>query len=279
MSWFRRRKKNILTSTNEKKDSPVGLWYKTPTGKIIETEELKKNLYVSPEDDFHVQIGSNQYFSILFDNNNFKKLDFNIQSLDPLVFVDTKSYLDRINDAQSKTGLQDAIQNALGKLKGKYIVISCMDFSFIGGSLGSAMGEKIIRAIDYAVKKRYPFMIICQSGGARMMEGAFSLMQMAKVQAKLIQLAKYKLPYISLLTNPTFGGVTASFAMTADIVIAEPRALIGFAGPRVIKETIGKDLPKGFQTTEFLLEKGFIDSIVHRKNLKNQIDLILNYFK
>ncbi|MCB9202731.1 MAG: acetyl-CoA carboxylase carboxyltransferase subunit beta [Flavobacteriales bacterium] len=279
MAWFRRSKKNIITTTEEKKDSPVGLWYKTPTGKIIDTEELQNNLYVSPEDDFHVRIGSNEYFSILFDDKKYKELDNNIESLDPLKFIDTKPYPTRIKDAQKKTGLKDAIRNAVGKIEGKEIVVSCMDFSFIGGSLGSAMGEKITRAIDFAIKNKIPFMMICQSGGARMMEAALSLMQMAKVQAKLVQLSDNKLPYITLLTDPTFGGVTASFAMTADIIMAEPKALIGFAGPRVIKETIGKDLPEGFQTSEFLLEKGFIDFIVHRKELRTKLSLILSYFQ
>lgn len=278
MNWFRRNKKNILTSTKEKKDSPVGIWYKTSTGKIIETEELEKNLYVSPEDDFHIRIGSNQYFSILFDDNEFFELDTNVESIDFLNFFDTKFYSDRIIEAKNKTGLTDALRNAVGRVHGRNLVLSCMDFSFIGGSLGSVMGEKISRGIDYSIQKKYPFMIICQSGGARMMESALSLMQMAKVQAKLVQLANHKLPYISLLTNPTFGGVTASFAMIADIIIAEPKAFIGFAGPRVIKESIGKDLPKGFQTSEFLLEKGFIDFILHRKILKNKLSLILSYF-
>lgn len=279
MSWFKRNKQNIVTTTEEKKDSPVGLWYKTPTGEIIDTEQLEKNLYVSPEDDFHVRIGSKEYFSILFDQGKFRELDENVESVDPLGFKDTKDYPSRVKEAQAKTGLKDAVRNAVGKVEGKYIVISCMDFAFIGGSLGSVMGEKICRAIDYAIRKNYPMMIISQSGGARMMEAAFSLMQMAKVQAKLVQLGEKKLPYISLLTDPTFGGITASFAMTADIIIAEPKALIGFAGPRVIKETIGKDLPEGFQTSEFLLEKGFIDFIVHRKELKKQLGLILSYFE
>jgi acetyl-CoA carboxylase carboxyl transferase subunit beta len=279
MSWFKRNKQNIVTTTEEKKDSPVGLWYKTPTGEVIDTEQLEKNLYVSPEDDFHVRIGSKEYFSILFDEGKFRELDEKVESVDPLGFKDTKDYPSRVKEAQLKTGLKDAVRNAVGKIEGKYIVISCMDFSFIGGSLGSVMGEKISRAIDYAIRKDYPMMIISQSGGARMMEAAFSLMQMAKVQAKLVQLGEKKLPYISLLTDPTFGGITASFAMTADIIIAEPKALIGFAGPRVIKETIGKDLPEGFQTSEFLLEKGFIDFIVHRKELKKQLGLILSYFE
>lgn len=278
MSWFRRNKKNILTSTKEKKNSPAGLWYKTPTGKIIDTEELEKNLYVIPDDDCHMRVGSNEYFAILFDDNKFCELDTNVESIDFLNFFDTKSYAHRIIEEQNKTGLRDALRNAVGKVNGKNLVLLCMDFSFIGGSLGSVMGEKIVRGIDYSICKKYPFMIICQSGGARMMESAFSLMQMAKVQAKLVQLANHKLPYISLLTNPTFGGVTASFAMIADIIIAEPKALIGFAGPRVIKETIGKDLPEEFQTAEFLLEKGFIDFIVHRKELKNKLSLILSYF-
>lgn len=278
MNWFKRSKKNIFTPTKEKKKSPAGLWYKTLTGKILQMEELEKNCYVSPEDDFHVRIGSNEYFPIIFDDNNFSELDANVESIDFLNFFDTKSYANRIIEAKKKTRLIEALRNAVGKVNGQNLVLSCMDFNFIGGSLGSVMGEKVARAIDYSIKKKYPFMIICQSGGARMMESAFSLMQMAKIQAKLVHLAHSKLPYISLLTNPTFGGITASCAMIADIIIAEPKALIGFAGPRVIKETIGRDLPEGFQTAEFLLEKGFIDFIVHRKELKKKLSLILSYF-
>ncbi|TWP28768.1 acetyl-CoA carboxylase, carboxyltransferase subunit beta [Apibacter muscae] len=269
MGWFTRSKKNINTS--EKMDVPKGLWYKTPSGKIIETDQLKANFYVSPEDDFHVRIGSKQYFEILFDKGKFKELDEKVTSKDPLNFTDTKSYKDRLKEATSKTKLQDAIRNAVGKINGMEIFISCMDFSFIAGSLGSVMGEKIRRAIDYCLENKLAYVIICQSGGARMQEAGISLMQMAKVEAKLAQLSKAKLPYISVLTDPSYGGVMASFGSTGDLIIAEPGALIGFAGPRVIKETIGKDLPQGFQSAEFLLEKGFVDIISHRRDLKDTI--------
>lgn len=269
MAWFRRTKKNI--TTEHKKDVPKGLWYKSPSGKIIETEELKSNLYVSPEDDFHVQIGSKEYFEILFDEAKFKELNPKVVSKDPLNWEDTKKYKDRIKEVRKTTGLNEAVRTATGKMNGRDVVIAAMDFKFIGGSLGSAMGEKLVRAIDYAIKQKIGFILISQSGGARMMEAAISLMQMAKVEAKLVALSEARIPYISVLTNPTYGGVTASFASVGDLVVAEPGALIGFAGPRVIKETIGKDLPEGFQTSEFLLEKGFVDMIIHRKMLKNQL--------
>lgn len=269
MAWFRRTKKNI--TTEHKKDVPKGLWYKSPSGKIIDTDELKANLYVSPDDDFHVQIGSQEYFEILFDDSKFKELDAKVESKDPLNWADTQKYKDRLKDVKKKTGLTDAIRNATGKMNGREVVISAMDFKFIGGSLGSVMGEKILRAIDYALKHKLPYVLITQSGGARMMEAAISLMQLAKVEAKLTQLSDEKIPYVTVLTNPTFGGITASFGSVGDIIMAEPGALIGFAGPRVIKETIGRDLPEGFQTSEFLLEKGFVDMIVHRKMLKKQL--------
>ncbi|MFV0531485.1 MAG: acetyl-CoA carboxylase, carboxyltransferase subunit beta [Flavobacteriales bacterium] len=271
MVWFRRNKKNIQTPTEDKKDLPKGLWYKTPSGKIIDTEELQNNLYVSPEDGYHVKIGSKEYFEILFDNNEFKELNPKLESRDPLKFEDKKKYTDRLKEAKSRTNLKDAIRTAYGKINGHETVIACMDFSFIGGSMGSVVGEKIARAIDFCIENKLPFLLISKSGGARMMEAAFSLMQMAKTSAKLALLAEAKLPYISLLTDPTTGGVTASYAMLGDINIAEPGALIGFAGPRVIKETIGKDLPEGFQTSEFVLEHGFLDKIVHRKDLKKTI--------
>ncbi len=271
MPWFIRSKKNITTPTESKKDVKKGLWYKTPSGKIIETEELKANAYVSPEDDHHVQIGSQEYFEILFDEGKFTELDANVESKDPLNWTDTKPYKDRLKEIKKKTGLSDSIRNAVGKMHGRDITISCMDFKFIGGSLGSVMGEKIARAIDYAIKNKTPYVIITQSGGARMMEAAISLMQLAKVEAKLIQLADNQIPYITILTNPSFGGITASFGSIGDVIMAEPGALIGFAGPRVIKETIGRDLPEGFQTSEFLLEKGFVDMIVHRKKMKDKI--------
>ncbi|WP_413532400.1 acetyl-CoA carboxylase, carboxyltransferase subunit beta [Empedobacter brevis] len=271
MPWFIRSKKNITTPTESKKDVKKGLWYKTPSGKIIETEELKANAYVSPEDDHHVQIGSQEYFDILFDDSKFTELDTKVESKDPLNWTDTKPYKDRLKEIKKKTGMTDSIRNATGKIHGRDITISCMDFKFIGGSLGSVMGEKIARAIDYSIKHKTPYVIITQSGGARMMEAAISLMQLAKVEAKLIQLADNNIPYITVLTNPSFGGITASFGSIGDVIMAEPGALIGFAGPRVIKETIGRDLPEGFQTSEFLLEKGFVDMIVHRKKMKDKI--------
>lgn len=280
MSWFKRSEKGIQTKTEEKKDIPKGLWYKTPTGKIIETRELASNFYVSPEDDYHVHIGSKEYFEILFDDNHFKELDEKIKSKDFLNFQDSKKYIDRLKDAYKKTGLKDAIRTAVGKSKGRDLVVACMDFSFIGGSMGSVVGEKIARACDYAIKHHLPLIIISKSGGARMMESANSLMQMAKTSAKLAALAEAKLPYISLCTDPTTGGTTASFAMLGDINIGEPGALIAFAGPRVVRDTTGSDLPEGFQKSEFLLEKGFLDFICHRKLLKDKInlyfDLILN---
>jgi len=271
MPWFIRSKKNITTPTESKKDVKKGLWYKTPSGKIIETEELKANMYVSPEDDHHVQIGSQEYFEILFDEGKYKELDAKVESKDPLNWKDTKPYKDRLKEIKKKTGLTDSVRNATGKIHGRDITISCMDFKFIGGSLGSVMGEKIARAIDYSIKHKTPFVIISQSGGARMMEAAISLMQLAKFEAKLVQLAEHHIPYITILTNPSFGGITASFGSIGDVIMAEPGALIGFAGPRVIKETIGRDLPEGFQTSEFLLEKGFVDMIVHRKKMKDKI--------
>ncbi len=274
--WFKRKAKNITTSTEDKKDVPKGLWHQTPTGKVIEHEELKANNYVSPEDGFHVRIGSNEFFSILFDDNQYTELDTNVESVDMLKFKDTKTYADRLKEVSAKTKLKDSIRNAVGTVNGTKMYISCMDFAFIGGSLGSVMGEKIRRAVDYCIEHRLPYMIICQSGGARMQEATYSLMQLAKVQSKLAQLSDEGLLYIAYLCDPTFGGITASFAMTADIIIAEPGALIGFAGPRVIRETIGKDLPEGFQTSEFLQEKGFIDFIVKRTEIKEKVSKTVN---
>ena len=274
--WFRRKEKNITTSTEDKKDVPKGLWHQTPTGKIIEHEELKGNNYVSPEDGFHVRIGSNEFYSILFDDNKYKELDANVESVDMLNFKDTKTYSDRLKEVKAKTKLNDSIRNAVGKVNGTEMVVSCMDFAFIGGSLGSVMGEKIRRAVDYCIENKLPYMIICQSGGARMQEATYSLMQLAKVQSKLAQLSEAGLLYIAYLCDPTFGGITASFAMTADIIMAEPGALIGFAGPRVIRETIGKDLPEGFQTSEFLQEKGFVDFIVKRTDMKQKVSQTVN---
>ncbi len=276
MAWFKRTQKGIQTPTEEKKDVPKGLWYKSPTGKIVDAEQLESNFYVSPEDGYHVRIGSNEYFKILFDDNKFKELDKGMTSKDPLNFEDTKKYTDRLKAAQDKTGLKDAVRCAVGKSKGKDLVIACMDFKFIGGSMGSVVGEKIARAADYSLQNRIPFMIISKSGGARMQEAALSLMQLAKTSVKLAQLADARIPYISLATDPTTGGTTASFAMLGDINISEPGALIGFAGPRVVKDTTGKDLPKDFQTSEFLKEKGFLDFITKRSELKNKVNLYLD---
>ncbi|PDH46400.1 MAG: acetyl-CoA carboxylase, carboxyltransferase subunit beta [Bacteroidetes bacterium MED-G13] len=275
MAWFKRRNKGIQTPTQEKKDIPKGLWYKSPTGKVIDTDELQKNFYVSPEDDYHVRIGSNEYFTILFDGK-FKELDRSLSSKDPLKFIDKKKYTDRLKEAKNKTKLNDAVRTAVGKSYGKDLVIACMDFSFIGGSMGSVVGEKIARAINYSINKKIPLLIISKSGGARMMEAAISLMQLAKTSAKLAQLAEAKVPYISLCTDPTTGGTTASFAMLGDVNISEPGALIGFAGPRVVKDTTGKDLPEGFQTAEFVLDHGFLDFISHRRDLKKKINLFID---
>lgn len=276
MAWFKRTDKGIKTSTAEKKDAPDGLWFKTPNGNIIHTRELKNNAYVCPDDDFHVKIGSKEYYEILFDDNKFKELDKDMKSGDPLKFVDTKPYSSRIEATIVKTELNDAVRSAVGKMNGLDIVVSCMDFNFIGGSMGSVVGEKIARAIDHSLKNKIPFLMISKSGGARMMEAGFSLMQMAKTSAKLALLDQAGIPYISLLTDPTTGGVTASYAMLGDFNIAEPGALIGFAGPRVIRETIGKDLPKGFQSSEFVLEHGFLDFIIDRRQLKSRLTSLLN---
>jgi len=276
MSWFKRKEKGITTPTEEKMDVPKGLWYKSPTGKIVDADELARNLWVSPEDDFHVRVGSAEYFEILFDENTFIELDQNMTSKDPLGFVDSKKYSDRLVDVMSKTKLKDAVRTGVGKSKGKDLVVCCMDFAFIGGSMGAVVGEKIARGIDYSIKNNAPFVMISKSGGARMMEAAYSLMQLAKTSAKLAQLADAKIPYISLCTDPTTGGTTASYAMLGDINISEPGALIGFAGPRVVRDTTGKDLPEGFQTAEFVLEHGFLDFISPRKDLKDKINLYVD---
>lgn len=280
MSWFKRNKAGIQTATEHKKEAPDGMWNKCPNCKkpLLNVEQVE-NKYVCHYCDYHIRIGSTAYFSILFDNNEYTELFPNLKAGDPLHFVDTKPYKDRLLDSQAKTGLNDALRAAVGKLDGQEIVIDCMDFSFIGGSMGSVVGEKIARSIDYCIEHKLPFMLISKSGGARMMEAAFSLMQMAKTSAKLALLAQAKLPYICLLTDPTTGGVTASYAMLGDINIAEPGALIGFAGPRVIKETIKKDLPKGFQTSEFVLEHGFLDFIVDRRQLKEKVSIFLKLVK
>lgn len=275
-AWFKRKDKGINTPTEEKKDVPKGLWYKTPSGKIVDTEELKENYYVSPEDGYHVRIGSNEYFDILFDENKYKELNAGITSKDPLKFVDTKKYPARLKEAQEKTKLKDAVRTAVGKSFGKNLVVAAMDFAFIGGSMGSVVGEKIARAIDYSIKNKIPFLMISKSGGARMQEASLSLMQLVKTSAKLAQLSEAKIPYISLCTDPTTGGTTASYAMLGDVNFAEPNALVAFAGPRVVKDTTGKDLPEGFQRAEFVLEHGFLDKIIERKNLKQQINLYID---
>lgn len=280
MGWFKRIKEGITTSTKEKKETPEGLWHKCPScKKVLPTNEHTANHYVCPNCNYHDRIGSAEYFAILFDDNEFMELHPTLQSADPLNFSDTKKYPDRLVESQKKTGLKDALRSAVGKVNGYDLVVCCMDFSFIGGSMGSVVGEKISRAIDYCLENRVPLMIISKSGGARMMEAAHSLMQMAKTSAKLSLMDKQGIPYISLLTDPTTGGVTASYAMLGDLNISEPGSLIGFAGPRVVKETIGKDLPKGFQTAEFVLEHGFLDAIIDRKELKPTISNLLMMFK
>jgi acetyl-CoA carboxylase carboxyl transferase subunit beta len=279
MGWFKRNKEGITTSTKEKKETPEGLWHKCSNCKTVYTQaEFEKNFYVCDRCSHHERIGSLEYFNILFDEGKFTELDANLSSGDPLKFQDTKKYVDRVKATQKSSGLKDAVRTGYGKLEGMDFVVAAMDFGFIGGSLGSVVGEKIARAIDKAIELKCPFMIISKSGGARMMEAGFSLMQMAKVSGKLGQLAENKLPYISFLTDPTTGGVTASYAMLGDLNIAEPKALIAFAGPRVVKETIGRDLPEGFQTSEFLLEHGFLDYIVDRTELKQTLARSLKLF-
>lgn len=279
-SWFKRIKKGISTKTSEKKETPEGLWVKCPDCNFICTvTELRENLFVCPKCSFHHRIGSQDYFEILFDNGEFTELFDNIRSKDFLEFTDLKPYKKRLEEIWSKTDLKDSMRVAAGKVGGNDLVIACMDFEFIGGSLGSVMGEKFARAVDHCIQHRMGYMVISKSGGARMMESAFSLMQLAKTSGKLSQLSDAQLPYISLLTDPTFGGISASFGMLGDLNIAEPGALIGFAGPRVIKETIKKDLPEGFQRSEFILEHGFLDFIVPRKELKDKLGTVLTLLK
>ncbi len=278
--WFTRKRKGILTSTADKKETPEGLWNKCPECNLIcTTTELKENLFVCPKCNHHHRIGSEEYYDILFDQQEFTELYDNIKSKDALGFTDLKNYQKRLDDIHAKTDLKDSMRVAVGKVNGEGIVVACMDFEFIGGSLGSVMGEKFSRAVDYCIEHKLPYLVISKSGGARMMESAFSLMQLAKTSGKLSQLSDAQLPYISLLTDPTFGGISASFGMLGDLNIAEPGALIGFAGPRVIKETIKKDLPEGFQRSEFLLEHGFLDFIVDRKNLKDKLSQVVQLFR
>ena len=279
-SWFKRIKKNIDTKTSEKKEVPEGLWTKCPSCNYICTvTELRDNDFVCPKCDHHHRVGSDEYFDIIFDNSEFTELFDNIRSKDFLGFTDLKPYQKRLEETWSKSDLKDSMRVAVGKVNGHDLVIACMDFEFIGGSLGSVMGEKFSRAVDHCIQHKMPYMVISKSGGARMMESAFSLMQLAKTSGKLSQLSDAGLPYISMLTDPTFGGISASFGMLGDLNIAEPGALIGFAGPRVIKETIRKDLPEGFQRSEFLLEHGFLDFIINRKSLKSRLATLLKLFK
>ncbi len=280
MSWYKRTEKGINTPTEEKREVPDGLWYQCPEcKKVTQTSEHVINSYVCPGCNYHTRVGSAEYFSVLFDENEFEELDANLTSGDPLNFVDSQPYPDRVKASQEKSGLKDAVRTGFGKLSGQDVVITCMDFKFIGGSMGSVVGEKISRGIDYARAQKCPFIMISKSGGARMMEAGYSLMQMAKTSAKLALLDREGIPYISLMTDPTTGGVTASFAMLGDFNISEPGALIGFAGPRVVRETIGKDLPAGFQSAEFLLEHGFLDFIVDRRELKDQLGSLLGMIK
>ncbi|MGB3617763.1 MAG: acetyl-CoA carboxylase, carboxyltransferase subunit beta [Catalinimonas sp.] len=277
MSWFVRKEKGIVTPTEDKKEAPDGLWYKCPSCKTVMLVQLhQEHAWTCHNCNYHAKVGSHEYFALLFDDNHFQELDAGMRSADPLGFVDSKPYLKRLAAAQENTQLNDAVRTGFGKMRGIEVVICCMDFRFVGGSMGSVVGEKIARGIEYALTHRVPFFMISRSGGARMMEAGFSLMQMAKTSARLAQLHEAGLPYVSLLTDPTTGGVTASFAMLGDVNIAEPGALIGFAGPRVIRETIGKDLPEGFQSAEFVLEHGFLDFIVHRKELKNRVAELLD---
>lgn len=276
LGWFRRMKEGITTKTAEKKEIPEGNWYKCPSCKtVIASQEHEQNLWVCPHCDHHERIGSAEYFSVLFDDGKYRELQAKMTSANPLQFKDTKDYEDRLEASMAKTGLKDAIRTGVGEVGGRQMVISAMDFGFIGGSMGSVVGEKIARAIDYSIKNGLPYVCVTKSGGARMMEAGLSLMQMAKTSARLSLLAKAGLPYVCILTDPTTGGVTASYAMLGDIHLAEPNALIGFAGPRVVKETIGKDLPAGFQRSEFLLEHGFVDRIVHRKDLRTELSTLI----
>lgn len=278
--WFKRIKKGILTTTSEKKETPEGLWAKCPECKhTCTTAELRQNKFVCPKCNYHHRIGSDEYYEIIYDDNKYEELFGNLRAKDFLKFTDLKPYEKRLEDIWSKTDLKDSMRVAIGKVNGQDLVIACMDFEFIGGSLGSVMGEKFARAVDYCIAHKTPYMVISKSGGARMMESAFSLMQLAKTSGKLNELSAAKIPYISFLTDPTFGGISASFGMLGDLNIAEPDALIGFAGPRVIKETIKKELPEGFQRSEFLLEHGFLDFICDRKEIKEKIAVLLNLFK
>ena len=280
MAWFKRTKENITTESQEKKDMEEGMWTKCPNcGEIMHKTQWENNFYLCTKCDFHFRIGSQEYFKILFDYSKFKEFDKKVRSLDPLGFVDSKKYKDRLDESAKKTGLYEAIRNATGKINTIPVVISGMDFTFIGGSMGSVVGEKIARAVNRAIKTKSPYIIISKSGGARMMEAAISLMQLAKTSAYLAKLAEHNLPYISVLTDPTTGGASASYSMLGDVNIAEPNALIGFAGPRVIRQATGKDLPSGFQRSDFVLEHGFLDLVVNRKDLKEKLYYLIKFMK
>ncbi len=274
MSWFERKDLNIVTKSP--KEMPEGIWVKVPTtGETVHRRELEENCWVDPTSGYHFPVGSEDYFQYLFDEGKHKNLGTHILPVDPLSFEDHKKYESRLKEARTETGLSEAVSVATGKMRDMEIVLACLDFRFIGGSMGSVVGERIALAIDHARKNKHPLIIISQSGGARMMESVLSLMQMAKTSAKLALLHEAKVPYISVMTNPTTGGVTASFAMLGDFNVAEPGALIGFAGPRVIRQTIGRDLPEGFQSSEYLLEHGFLDFIVPRNKMKNRLSRLL----
>lgn len=280
MAWFKRTKENITTESQEKKDIAEGMWVKCPNcSEMMHKTQWENNFYLCTKCDFHFRIGSEEYYKIIFDDGKYKEFDKKVRSMDPLGFVDTKKYKDRLEETIKKTGLYDAIRNATGKINDIPVVVSAMDFTFIGGSMGSALGEKIARAVNKAIKTKSPYIIITKSGGARMMEAAISLMQLAKTSAWLAKLAEYNLPYISVMTDPTTGGSSASYSMLGDVNIAEPNALIGFAGPRVIKQATGKDLPPGFQRSEFLQEHGFLDLVVNRKDLKEKLYSLIKYMK
>jgi acetyl-CoA carboxylase carboxyl transferase subunit beta len=276
MAWFRRTRENI--ATQEKKDIGEGMWIKCPEcGEIMHKTQWENNYYLCTKCEYHFRIGSTEYFKILLDEGTLKEYDRKVRSVDPLNFIDTKKYKDRIDETIKRTELYDAIRTATGKINGLEVVMSCMDFQFIGGSMGSVVGEKIARAVSRAIKKKYPYIIVSKSGGARMMEAAISLMQLAKTSAWLAKLGEHGLPYISVITDPTTGGASASYSMLGDVNIAEPNALVGFAGPRVIKQATGKDLPEGFQRSEFVLEHGFMDIVVSRKDLKEKLYYLIRF--
>ncbi len=275
MAWFQRQEQKIRTETP--KEMPEGVWVKVPsTGETVHRRELEDNFWVDPLSGYHFSVSSDYYLQILFDDNKFEELGKEIQPTDPLGFEDRKSYKTRLKDTAKKTGIDEALQVGTGKMQGLDVVIACMDFRFIGGSMGSVVGERIAIATDYSREHKFPLIIISQSGGARMMEGVLSLMQMAKTASRLALLSKEGVPYISVMTNPTTGGVTASYSMLGDFNVAEPGALIGFAGPRVIRQTIGRDLPEGFQTSEYLLEHGFLDFIIPRPQMKSHLARLLS---